>query len=213
MDKARIDYRLYVITDRPTIADRDLCTCVEAAIDGGATIIQLREKSLSSREFYEIAKKIKAVTRKRRIPFIINDRLDIALAVDADGLHLGQDDLPLAVARKLLASDKIIGVSASTVPEALLAQKQGADYLGVGAMFTTPTKHDANYISLVELQQIKEAVTIPVVAIGGITQANAASVLATGIAGVAVVSAVLGREDIRQAAAEFGTIITACRGS
>ncbi len=203
MNKKEIDCLLCLVTDREILKGRDLCHCVEAAIAGGVTMIQLREKTASSLTFYETAKLLKTVTDSHKIPFIINDRLDIAIAVDADGLHLGQDDLPLSMARKLFGWKKIIGVSVCTVHEALLAREAGADYLGVGAMFATPSKQDARHVSLATLKAIKESVDIPVIAIGGIGPENLESVMTTGIDGVAVISAILQADDCRNAAAQL----------
>lgn len=207
MNKKEIDYRLCLVTDREILKGRDLCQCVQAAIAGGVTMVQLREKSASSLTFYETAKLVKTVTAHYRIPFIVNDRLDIAIAVDADGLHLGQEDLPLLTARSFFGPGKIIGVSVCTVPEALLAQEQGADYLGVGAMFPTPSKQDARQVSLATLRAIKESVHIPVVAIGGIGRENIESVMAAGIDGVAVISAILQADDCQNAAAQLFRLI------
>lgn len=201
------DYRLYLVTDRDILKNGDLCTAIEAAIQGGVTLVQLREKTASSRDFFEVAVKVKIITDKHNVPLIINDRLDIALAVDAAGLHIGQDDLPLAVARRLLGPDKVIGVSTATVEEALAAEQAGADYLGVGAIFPTATKDDADSVSLAELRTIQERVAIPVVAIGGIGEGNASHCMSQGIAGVSVVSAILGKDDIREAAAVLRQII------
>lgn len=199
----RVDYKLYLVTDSEMLNGRDLCTCVQEAISGGVTLVQLREKYLSSRQFLELALRLKEITRRYGVPLIINDRLDIALAADADGLHVGQDDLALSVARKHFGPDKIIGVSATNLTEALLAAEQGADYLGVGAMFATPTKKDAKLVTLDELRQIKQSVHIPVVAIGGINEKNIAQVMSSGIDGVSVVSAVLGKQDCRRAAKQL----------
>ena len=209
MSKKKADYRLYLVTDRELLRGRDLCHSIEQAIKGGVTLVQLREKSVSTKEFLEIALQVKDVTSRYGIPLIINDRADIALAVDADGLHVGQDDLPLIKARELVGPDKIIGVSVSTVAEAVLAQQQSADYLGVGAIFPTLTKTDAHKVSLDELQLIKEAVTIPVVAIGGINQTNAKQVMDTGIDGLSVVSAILAHAEIEEAARVLRELI--CR--
>jgi thiamine-phosphate diphosphorylase len=153
--------------------------------------VQLREKDASSAEFYRMALELRKLTCRYGVPFIINDRLDIALAVDADGLHIGQSDMPLEVARRLLGSEKIIGVSASCVEEAKLALEGGADYLGVGAVFPTGTKGDADSVSIDELRRIKGSVDIPVVAIGGINEANAHVPLSAGIDGISVVSAIV----------------------
>ena len=173
---------------------------VEQAILGGCTLIQLREKDCSSREFYQTACAVKSVTDHHGVPLIINDRLDIALAVNADGVHVGQSDLPCKVLRGILGKEKIIGVSTSNLEEAIQAEKDGADYLGVGAMFTTGTKTDAKIVSMDELYSIRKAVKIPIVVIGGINQKTAPAFCGIGIDGLAVVSAVIAQTNIREAA-------------
>jgi thiamine-phosphate pyrophosphorylase len=198
--KPEIDYSLYLVTDRGLMTTPTLEEAVEQAIDGGCTLVQLREKNASSREFYRSAVSVKKVTDRRGVPLIINDRLDIALASGAAGVHLGQSDLPAAAARRVLGPDKIVGVSASTPAQAEAAQAAGADYLGVGAMFPTGTKTDADIISMEELKKIRAAVSIPIVAIGGINLRTAPLFRGTGIDGFAVVSAILARKDIRAAA-------------
>jgi len=198
MSEAKVDYSLYLVTDRELLGERDLEDSIELAIQGGVTLVQLREKSVSTLKFLQLAIRVKEVTSRNHIPLIINDRLDIALAVDADGLHVGQDDLPMLKARELFPN-KIIGVSVSTLAEALLAQQQGANYIGVGAVFSTTTKTDAPEVSLAQLELIKKSVTIPVVAIGGINRSNLHQVMATGIDGVSVVSAILAQENILEA--------------
>ena len=203
LNKKEVDYRLCLVTDRLILKGRDLCESVEAACQGGVTMVQLREKDASSREFYEIAIRVKAITEKYGLPLIINDRLDVAMAVDADGLHVGQEDLPMDVARRLLGPEKIIGVSTATIEEAQLAEKQGADYIGVGAMFATPSKNEVRYVSLEGLGQIKKAVSIPVMAIGGIGESNLQGVIVAGADGVAVISAILGQENIEEASARL----------
>lgn len=203
MAKRNCNYSLYLVTDRGLLGDKDLAKTVEQAIQGGVTVVQVREKNLSSAEFYQVALVIKGVTEKYGVPLIVNDRADIALAVDAAGLHIGQDDLPVVVARELLGPDKIIGVSAATLAEALLAQEQGADYLGIGAVFPTNTKDDADSVSLAELQAIKAKVKIPIVAIGGINGSNIRDVMNTGIDGVAVVSAIVAAADPKAAACKL----------
>lgn len=208
MNKAAVDYRLYLVTDRETLKGRDLCQAIEQAILGGVTLVQLREKSVSTREFLELAQAVKDITTRHGVPLIINDRLDIALAIDADGLHIGQDDLPMPLARKLLGPDKLIGVSAGNLEEALLAEKQSADYLGVGAMVATPTKPEAKVVTFDELKQIKKSVHIPVVAIGGIHEWNARETMASGIDGISVVSAILGQGDIQGAAQQLLKVIS-----
>lgn len=198
--KTSRDYRLYLVTDSKLVGSKDFYQSIEQAFLGGVTFLQLREKTLSSREFFNTAKKVSEIAKNYNIPFVINDRLDIALAVDADGLHIGQEDLPVETARNLLGPHKIIGVSASTVGEAVNAERGGADYLGVGAIFPTGTKDNAKSVSIERLRQIKDAVSIPVVAIGGINEANVNMVMNAGIDGVSVVSAILAKEDVRQAA-------------
>lgn len=172
---------------------------VELAIQGGVTVVQLREKDCTSREFYEIAKVVKAITDAYEVPLLINDRIDVALAVDADGVHLGQSDIPIYVARDILGQDKIIGATANTKEKAEQAWKDGADYLGVGDVFGTSTKADTKKISLEQLKEIKKAVDIPVVAIGGINKDNIGLLKETGVDGAAVISAVVGERDITAA--------------
>jgi thiamine-phosphate pyrophosphorylase len=205
--KDNIDYSLYLVTDRDILKGRDLYQAVEEAILGGATLVQLREKDVSSLEFYKIAIEIKKVTDKYDVPLIINDRLDVALAVDAAGVHLGQSDFPCEVARKLIGEDKVLGISAATLGEALKAQADGADYIGVGAMFPTDTKLDARAVSIEMLKNIKQTLDIPVVAIGGINENNFRSLEETGIDGMAIISAILGKSDIRAAASQFEKVI------
>ena len=205
--KPEIDYSLYLVTDRGLMTTPTLEEAVEQAIDGGCTLVQLREKNASSREFYRSAVSVKKVTDRRGVPLIINDRLDIALASGAAGVHLGQSDLPAAAARRILGPDKIIGVSASTPAQAEAAQAAGADYLGVGAMFPTGTKTDADIVSMEELKKIRAAVSIPIVAIGGINLRTAPLFRGMGIDGFAVVSAILARKDIRAAARGLRNIL------
>jgi thiamine-phosphate pyrophosphorylase len=202
-----VDYSLYLVTDRDILQRRDLLKAVELAVKGGVTLVQLREKNISSREFYNLAVAMKKLTASLHVPLIINDRLDIALAANADGLHIGQDDLPLMQARSLLGKNKILGYSVSTVAEAVYGQEHGADYLGAGTVFPTGNKSDAcEPIGLESLKKIKEAVSIPVVGIGGISAANARSVKETGVDGISVISAVLGKEDIFDAASALNII-------
>ncbi|SMB87993.1 thiamine-phosphate diphosphorylase [Desulfonispora thiosulfatigenes DSM 11270] len=204
--KNKLDYALYLVTDRGILGDRDLETAVEQSILGGATIVQLREKDISSLDFYNIAKSLKKVTDKYNVPLLINDRLDIALAVDAAGAHIGQEDLPCAVARKMLGPDKILGITANTVEAALKAQEEGADYLGVGAVYPTGSKEIDKPIGVEQLGVVKKAVNIPVVAIGGINENNISELKPTGIEGVSVISAILGKEDIKKASEELLSI-------
>ena len=200
MDKEAIDYLLYLVTDRDLLGNKDLAVTVEEAIKGGVTLVQVREKNVSTLDFFQLALGIKEITTKHGVPFIVNDRIDIALAVDADGVHIGQEDMPLTVARKIVGPTKIIGVSVSTLEEALAAQSEGADYLGIGAVFPTMTKGDANSVSLEDLQKIKAGITIPVVAIGGINKNNILNVMETGVDGAAVVSAIIACSDPYEAA-------------
>lgn len=201
--KSSVDYSLYLVTDRKILKGRDLYKAVEDAISGGATLVQLREKDVSSLDFYNIALGLKKVTDRHHVPLIINDRLDVALAVDAAGVHLGQSDFPCKIARKLMGENKILGISAATLDEALKAQEEGADYIGVGAMFPTETKSDARSVSIDVLKSIKQAVHIPVVAIGGINENNFRLLKDAHIDGIAVVSAILGKSDIRAAASKL----------
>lgn len=190
---------VYAVTDRAWLNGRKVAQQVEEAIIGGATCIQLREKQLSYEDFLEEAVQVKKVTDCYNIPFIINDNVDIALACDADGVHIGQDDLPVGSVRALMGPFKILGVSVQTVEQAIAAEKAGADYLGVGAMFQTSTKPGAKSVSFEILKQICEAVSISVVAIGGITERNVLRLSGSGIDGIAVVSAVFAQSNIVEA--------------
>lgn len=194
---------LYAVTDRTWADDVTLMEQVKQALDGGITFLQLREKKLSEEEFIKEAQEMKKLAQEYKIPFVINDNIKVALEVDADGVHIGQDDMSVQEARKLLGEDKIIGVSAHNVKEAVKAQKGGADYLGVGAVCATSTKKDANVVSKEEIKKIKEAVDIPIVAIGGIKQDNIKTLQGTGADGVAVVSAIFAAKDITKAAKEL----------
>lgn len=198
--KPEMDYTLYLCTDRRLITTDTLEEAVELAIQGGVTVVQLREKDCTSREFYEEAVKVKAITDAYEIPLLINDRLDIALAVGADGVHLGQTDIPIWAARDVLGADKIVGATANTLEKAEEAWKSGADYLGVGDVFGTSTKADTVRVTLEDLKAIKKQVEIPVVAIGGITAENIALLKETGVDGAAVISAIVGQKDITTAA-------------
>lgn len=203
-----IDYTLYLVTDRSVMSAKSLEQAVEQAIQGGCTVVQLREKYASSREFFETAQRVKQITDSYHIPLIINDRTDICLAVNAAGIHIGQQDLPAKIVRSMVGPDKIIGVSAATLSEAIQAEQDGADYLGVGAMFATSTKTNTRPVTIEQLTQIKQAVQIPVVAIGGIQSSNAATLTKTGIDGIAVVSAILAQENITHAAEQLKTCFT-----
>ena len=171
------------------------CATVERALQAGVTVLQLREKTAATRDFYLLALQIKLIAQRYRVPLIINDRLDIALAVNADGVHVGQEDLPVSVVRRWLGPDKILGATAASVEAALTAEQEGADYIGSGAVFPTQTKQGKPLLPLTMLAQIKQAVQKPVVAIGGITAENLAGIKSTGVNGVAVVSAIMDSTD------------------
>ena len=203
------DLLLYAVTDRHWLNGRSLRQVVEESLDGGVTMVQLREKQLEEGTFLEEAKELQALCRQRRIPFLVNDNVDIALAMNADGVHVGQSDMEALDVRKKLGPDKIIGVSAQTVEQALLAQAHGADYLGVGAVFPTGSKDDAVEVPFETLKAICQAVRIPVVAIGGISKANVEQLRGSGICGVAVISAIYGAGDIEGAARELKEAVRA----
>ena len=194
---------LYAVTDRTWTGDVTLMEQVKQALDGGITFLQLREKELSEEEFIEEAREMKKLAGEYQIPFVINDNIKVALEVDADGVHIGQDDMSVEEARELLGEDKIIGVSAHNVKEAVKAQEGGADYLGVGAVCTTSTKKDANVVSKEEIKKIKETVNIPIVAIGGIKKDNIDTLTGTKVDGVAVVSAIFAAKDITKETKEL----------
>lgn len=203
--KPEVDYGLYLVTDRSLMSTPTLGQAVERAIEGGCTLVQLREKDASSLEFYQTAVSVKKITDARHIPLIINDRVDIAMAVDAAGVHVGQSDLPAGVVRRLIGEDKILGVSVTSVSEAVRARDDGADYLGAGAMFATGTKTDAGLVTMDELKRIRSAVSLPVVVIGGINQQTIPLFAGVGIDGVAVVSALIAAKDITRAAEQLKT--------
>ena len=203
MDKRNIDYTLYLVTDRRLMSCGTVEESVALAVEGGASVVQLREKDCTSREFYELALRVKKITAPRNVPLIINDRVDICLAADADGVHLGQKDLPCKAARKILGADKIIGVSAALPEEARKAQTDGADYLGVGAVFATNTKSDTRSVTPEIIREIRAAVTIPFVVIGGVNADNIGQLYGLGINGAAVDSAVAAQDDITEAAAKM----------
>ncbi|EJP6473861.1 thiamine phosphate synthase [Clostridium botulinum] len=196
-----INYELYLITDRRFLKGRELKKVVKDAILGGVTTVQVREKNVSTREFYNVSKEVKEVTDYYKVPIIINDRLDIAQAIDADGVHLGQKDIPLNIARKILGENKIIGISVGNVEEALEAENNGADYLGIGTIFPTGSKKDVDAIIGIDgLSQVKNSISIPSVAIGGINKTNFKDVLKTGIEGISVISAILDEDNVKLAA-------------
>lgn len=197
-----IDLSLYLVTDKSDDVEKFLNT-IEEAIKGGVSVVQIREKTAETLDFYNLALKVKEITSKYDVPLIINDRVDVALAIDADGVHVGQSDMPCEVTRKLIGEDKILGVSAATIDEAKKAQKDGADYIGSGAVFPTATKDDAPSITKEDLKEIVESIDIPVVAIGGITLDNAHELTDTGIAGLSVVSAIMSADNPKKASEEL----------
>lgn len=195
------DLLLYAVTDRRWLKDGEtLVTRTEEAIDGGVTFVQLREKDLDEKNFEREGRELKELCRKRGVPFVINDNVELAAKLDADGVHVGQSDMEALDVRKIIGGDKILGVSAQTVEQAVTAEKHGADYLGVGAVFPTGSKDDAAEVSYDTLKAICDAVKIPVIAIGGITEDNVAELSKSGICGIAVISALYAKEDIKSAA-------------
>lgn len=207
--KPDIDYTLYLVTDRDLMSTPTIEDAVRQACEGGTTLVQLREKHAGFDEFVEIARSVKAVCDEFGVPLIINDAVDVALAVDAAGVHVGQDDMPVEEVRKLVGPDKIVGVSASDLQEAIDAQAGGADYLGVGAMTFTPTKPDAKVTSFEELEEILDTVNIPCVVIGGIGAKSIPAYKGLPLAGYAVVSAIMAAPDVRVAASELRALIEA----
>lgn len=201
--KHGIDYSLYLCTDRRLMTSPTIEASAESALRGGTTVIQLREKDCSSREFYELGLRVKKITERYHAPLIINDRVDIALAVGAAGVHVGQGDLPCKVVREIVGPDMIVGVSAATLEEAVRAEEDGADYLGVGAMYATATKTDTRPVSMEELLKIRAAVKIPIVVIGGINKQTLGNFKGTGVDGLAVVSAIVAQPDPEAAAREL----------
>jgi len=201
----REELRLYLVTNRYQDSVESFLEKVETACRSGVTIVQLREKNLTTNQYYQLAKQVKEITDAYQVPLIIDDRLDICLAVDAAGLHIGDDELPVSVARQVLGPDKILGVTAKTVKRALEAEEGGADYLGTGAIFPTTTKENAPITLISTLKTICQRVAIPVVAIGGLTSENIDQLAATGIAGVAVVRDLMQAEDIEAKTQAFLT--------
>lgn len=194
------DLLLYAVTDRHWLTeDETLYSVVEKALKGGATFMQLREKKLEEAKFMEEAKEIKALCAQYDVPFVINDNVDLAVSMDADGVHVGQSDMVAGDVRAKIGPDKILGVSAHTVEQAKLAEAQGADYLGVGAVFPTGSKDDADEVRHETLKAICQSVNIPVIAIGGITEENTPRLSGSGICGIAVISAIFGQQDIEEA--------------
>jgi thiamine-phosphate pyrophosphorylase len=197
------DLLLYAVTDRSWLGEQTLYEQVEEALKGGATFIQLREKELDDESFLAEAIEIQKLCRQYRVPFVINDNVEIARKINADGVHVGQSDMEAGDVRAILGEDKILGVSAQTVAQAVLAEQRGADYLGVGAVFQTGSKADADDVSHETLKAICEAVRIPVVAIGGIGKHNVLQLKGSGIDGIAVISAIFASKDIKKATAEL----------
>jgi thiamine-phosphate pyrophosphorylase len=198
---------LYAITDRSWLNGRTLYSQVEEALEGGATFLQLREKNLDDGHFLEEARELQALCRRYGVPFIVNDNVDVALAMGADGIHVGQSDMEAGDVRAKLGPDKIIGVSAQTVEQAILAEKRGADYLGVGAVFPTGSKDDAIEVPHETLKAICDAVSIPVIAIGGITVDNTKELAGSGIVGIAVISAIYAQEDISESTQKLKKVV------
>lgn len=197
------DFVLYAVTDRSWLGEETLYNQVELALKGGATFIQLREKTLDEEAFLQEAIEIQALCKKYEVPFVINDNVEIAKKMDADGVHVGQSDMEAGNVRELLGPDKIIGVSTANVKEALLAQERGADYIGCGAVFSTSTKDNTRDVDYNTLKDVCAAVDIPVVAIGGINKENIMELSGSGIDGVAVISAIFGQKDIKAATADL----------
>ena len=202
-EQLKKDLLLYAVTDRSWLGEETLYEQVEKALKGGATFIQLREKELDEEHFLEEAITLKELCHKYHVPFVINDNVTIAKEMDADGVHVGQSDMEADDVRKILGEDKILGVSAQTVEQAVLAEKMGADYLGVGAVFPTSSKDDAESVSYEILKEICDVVSIPVVAIGGITKDNLHQLSGSGISGISVISAIYAQPDIKEAAREL----------
>ena len=198
---------LYAVTDRAWLGERTLYEVVEEALSGGATTVQLREKELDDPAFLDEALALTALCDRYSVPLIINDNVDVAVKCGAQGVHIGQHDMPAAEVRKMIGPELILGVSAQTVEQAVQAEKDGADYLGVGAVFSTSTKLDADDVSFETLRAICDAVSIPVVAIGGITKDNIAKLKGSGIDGIAVVSAIFAAPDVRKASEELREIV------
>lgn len=203
MNVDKKDLLLYAVTDRHWLNGRTLYSVVKESLDGGVTFVQLREKELDDAHFLEEAKELQKLCRDYHVPFVINDNVDIAIAMNADGVHVGQSDMEAGDVRAKLGPDKIIGVSAQTVEQAVLAEKRGADYLGVGAVFPTGSKADAVEVPHETLKAICEAVSIPVIAIGGITLENVKELASSGICGIAVISAIYAQKHIQKATEEL----------
>jgi thiamine-phosphate pyrophosphorylase len=208
-----VDYTLYLVTDAGLSRGRTLLQVVGAALRGGVTVVQYREKSATTRRMIEEARELRKLCASAGVPFIVNDRVDVALAVDADGVHVGQDDMPAALVRRLIGDKKILGVSAGDPEEARRAVADGADYIGASPVFATPTKPDAPPPMGTEgLRRLARAVSIPVVAIGGMNAENAPSIMAAGASGIAVVSAIVAADDVERAAQVILSAMEKVRG-
>ncbi|MDY6881054.1 MAG: thiamine phosphate synthase [Desulfatiglans sp.] len=209
METRIIDYSLYLVTDRTLSRQRSLESIVEAAVRGGVTCVQLREKDCDTRDFIEQALSIHGFLKRKKIPMIINDRIDVAMAVKAEGVHLGQSDMPLAMARSIVKDSMLIGISAESFEDAVEAEKGGADYIGVSPIFATPTKTDtAEPLGLAGLRRIRQAVKIPLVGIGGLNIENASDIMRCGGDGVAVVSAIVSADDPEEAARALKHVVS-----
>lgn len=195
----KLDLSIYLVTDKRNKTDYEFLEIIEEAIKGGITVVQIREKEGETLDFYNLALKVKEITSKYNVPLIVNDRIDVALAIKSEGVHIGQTDMPADVARSLIGDEMILGVSASTVEEARKAENDGADYIGTGAVFPTATKDDAPSITKDDLKEVTGSINIPTVAIGGITLENASELAGTGIAGISVVSAIMNSKDPKTA--------------
>ncbi len=206
MSKPQINYSIYLVTDDACLQGRPLLQCVEEALQGGVTLVQYRSKHKDSGSMYEEAIKLKKLCDKYSVPLIINDRVDLALAVGAAGVHIGQSDLPCAAVRKIVSKDFIIGVSAHNVEEALQSVAAGADYLGCGAVFGTATKKDASTLGLENLRKIRCAIKLPIVGIGGVNAENYSQILKTGADGAAIISGILGTNNIKATTEKFTKI-------
>lgn len=212
MKCSKEDLLLYAVTDRRWLNGATLYDQVEQALQGGATFVQLREKELDSADFLKEAVAMKELCARYRVPFVINDNVEIALRMNADGVHVGQSDMEAGDVRAMIGRDRILGVSAETVEQAVLAEARGADYLGVGAVFHTGSKADAEDVSFDTLKAICSAVRIPVIAIGGITRENVLQLSGSGIVGIAVISAIFAETDIRRATAELKSLTARMAG-
>lgn len=206
------DLALYLVTSREGLSDHAFLQVIELACQNGVSMVQLREKTATTREFYDLALKVRDITTTYKVPLIINDRVDICLAVDADGVHIGDSELPVYVTRQLIGSKKILGVSTKSVLQSQQAQEEGADYLGIGTIYPTTTKHDTQSISMSELTEMVDSVSIPVVAIGGIKEVNIMTFQNTGISGVAIVSDIMQSRDVSKKVIALNQLIQEVRG-